>query len=104
MKPLLKSLAFFCCCNFAFSQTTNSIVSPEVLADNRVAFRIGATNAQSVGVFLDYMKTGTLEPMAKESSGNWSATVGPLKPGIYVYNFVVDGLSIADPVNPRMKL
>jgi enterochelin esterase-like enzyme len=75
-----------------------------VLPDNRVVFRIAATNAQSVAVVLDDMKTGTSEPMSKETSGNWSATVGPFKSGIYIYNFVVDGLSIADPVNPRMKL
>jgi enterochelin esterase family protein len=79
-------------------------VSPEVLADHRVVFRVAATNAQSVGVFLDSMKAGTSEPMTKESSGTWSATMGPLQPGIYVYNFVVDGLSVADPVNPKMKL
>ncbi len=104
MNWFVSLLAFLFWCTCVYSQTTNLIVSPEVLADRRVIFRVAATNAQSVGLFLDYMKPGTSEPMMKASSGNWTVTVGPLKAGVYVYNFIVDGLSIADPVNPRMKL
>lgn len=85
------------------SAQTNQIVSPEVLPDNRVIFRLEATNAQSAGVFIDFMKPGVTQPLVKDSSGVWSGTVGPLNPGIYVYNFVIDGLKIADPVNPRIK-
>ena len=38
--------------------------------------------------------------MAKDTSGVWSITVGPVKPDLYPYNFSVDGLSVADPNNP----
>ena len=42
--------------------------------------------------------------MTKDSDGVWSTTIGPLEPSIYIYWFTVDGLAIADPVNPRVKL
>jgi enterochelin esterase family protein len=31
-------------------------------------------------------------------------TLGPLEPGLAIYNFTMDGVVIADPVNPRIKL
>jgi enterochelin esterase-like enzyme len=34
----------------------------------------------------------------------WSITLGPFDPSIYIYSFTVDGLAIADPMNPRIKL
>jgi enterochelin esterase-like enzyme len=83
---------------------TNQIVSPELLPDNRVIFRVAATNAHQVGVFVDWMKTGAREAMTKDSSGVWNVTLGPVKPGIYIYNFIIDEVNVADPVNPRMKL
>jgi enterochelin esterase family protein len=33
----------------------------------------------------------------------WSIDQGPLPPGIYIYTFTVDGITMADPVNPRVK-
>lgn len=103
MKSVLPLLGALCCSLAAFAQT-NLVNSPEVLSDKRVVFRLGATNAQHVGLFADWMKTGTEEPLIRNSSGVWECTLGPLKPGIYVYNFIVDGLNTADPVNPRIKL
>ncbi len=50
------------------------------------------------------MPVGTLQKMTKGADGVWSLTVGPLEPGIYIYNFNLDGLNLADPINPRMKL
>jgi enterochelin esterase family protein len=38
-------------------------------------------------------------PMIKDSIGIWSVTVGPVRPDIYSYNFVVDGVSVMDPAN-----
>ncbi len=37
--------------------------------------------------------------MTKDSSGIWSVTVGPVKPDIYPYNFIVDDVSVMDPAN-----
>jgi enterochelin esterase-like enzyme len=41
--------------------------------------------------------------MVKDDAGVWSATVGPLEPEVYTYNFVVDGVRIIDPANPNLK-
>lgn len=78
--------------------------SPEVHADNRVTFRLAAPKASEVLFYGDWMPTGTTKAMAKEGSGLWSVTVDPLPPSVYIYHFVVDGLTIADPINPRIKL
>jgi len=81
------------------AQRRQSIVSPEVQSDRRVTFRLRAPNAESVAVNLQ----GT-HPMAKDSEGLWSATIGPLEPEIYEYDFVVDGLRIVDPSNAWLKV
>jgi enterochelin esterase family protein len=41
--------------------------------------------------------------MEKNPEGIWSATTEPLKPDLYGYSFVVDGLSILDPGNTRFR-
>jgi enterochelin esterase-like enzyme len=81
----------------------NWIKSPEVLADGRVTFRLQATNVTKASVFADWMAPGPGEKMSRESNV-WSVTVGPVPPGIYIYHFNVDGMAIADPVNPQVKL
>jgi enterochelin esterase-like enzyme len=43
-------------------------------------------------------------PMNKDESGIWSLTVGPLPREVYAYSFIVDGVSVADPQNPSVKL
>ncbi len=82
----------------------SNVVSPDVQPDRRVTFRLYAPKATEVAFFGDWMKTGTSEKMTKGSDGTWSITVGPLPSSIYIYNFILDGVPIADPVNPRMKL
>jgi enterochelin esterase family protein len=80
------------------------VVSPEVQADRRVTFRIEAPKSSEVTFFGDWMPVGTQKPMTKDEHGVWSITLGPLPPSIYLYTFTVDGVTIADPVNPRIKL
>lgn len=77
-----------------------AVRSPEVSADGRVTFRLRAPNASSVMV---RGITPQPIPMQKDEQGVWSATTEPLKPDLYEYNFVVDGLSILDPANPRFR-
>jgi len=81
-----------------------AVPSPEVHADRRVTFRILAPKANEVAFFGDWMPPNTSKPMSKGEGGVWSLTVGPLEPSIYIYHFLVDGMTIADPVNPRVKL
>lgn len=81
-----------------------AVNSPEVYADRRVTFRIRAPKASDVSFFGDWMAVGSSEKMSKDAEGVWSITLGPLPPSIYLYSFTVDGVTIADPVNPRIKL
>jgi enterochelin esterase family protein len=78
------------------------IISPEVHSDGRVTFRLRAPNANSVGVNIQF--TQGAQPMTKSESGIWSVTLGPAKPEIYEYNFLVDGLQILDPANSWQKV
>ncbi len=82
----------------------DALISPEVRPDRRVIFRIQAPKAADVTFFGDWMPVGSQEKMNKDADGVWSVTLGPLEPSIYLYTFTVDGVTIADPVNPRIKL
>jgi hypothetical protein len=73
------------------------VVSPQVNSDNAVVFRYLAPNANEVKLNAQFEKTHI--PMTKDSSGVWSVKVGPVKPDMYPYCFVVDGISVADPRN-----
>lgn len=71
--------------------------SPEVHADNKVTFRLHAPNAKDVKLSAQFQK-GNVQ-MTKDESGVWSVTLGPVAPDMYPYNFIVDGISVADPKN-----
>jgi enterochelin esterase-like enzyme len=80
------------------------IVSPEVLPDNKVTFRIMAPQATNVAVSGEWMPGfGTAESMAKNDTGLWTLTVGPLKPELYGYAFSVDGVRMIDPNNIQVR-
>ncbi len=49
------------------------------------------------------MPAGATLRLARDPEGVWSAAVGPLAPGLYLYSFDVDGLRVADPANRRVK-
>jgi enterochelin esterase family protein len=76
------------------------LVSPEILSDHRVTFRIYAPKASEVKASGDFGKEVTL---TKDDEGVWSATVGPLTPDYYNYTFSVDGVRTVDPKNPTIK-
>jgi enterochelin esterase-like enzyme len=73
------------------------VVSPQVHSDGKVTFRYQAPNAKEVKLGGQFEKG--LIPMVKDANGIWTVTVGPVKPDIYPYNFVVDGVSVMDPAN-----
>jgi enterochelin esterase-like enzyme len=77
------------------------VISPEVLADHRVTFRLRAPNAKEVSVQID----GASKPLAmqKDAEGIWSATTEPLVPDYYGYVFFVDGVAMLDPSNSVTK-
>ncbi len=82
---------------------TPMVVSPEVLPDHRVTFRIWAPEASDVMVRGDWMEGATTEKLAKGEDGVWSATVGPLTPDFYSYSLIVDGVKTLDPPNAMIK-
>ena len=79
-------------------------VSPEVHADRTATFRIKAPKANEVTFYGDWMVPGKPEPMKKGADGIWTITVGPLEPNGHLYFFNLDGLAVADPINPVVKL
>ncbi len=77
------------------------VVSPEVKADRQVTFRILAPKAEAVRLAAgDIPGLGQGAEMQKNAEGVWEATLGPIAPGAYRYNFNVDGISVIDPRNP----
>jgi len=76
--------------------------SPEVLPDGHVTFRILAPKAAEVALVGDWDNDAPAA-MTKDDQGIWSATVGPLRPEMYVYGFVVDGVRTVDTRNPRYR-
>jgi len=80
------------------------VTSPEVQPDRRVTFRIFAPKAESVRLSASDIPgdmAGT--PMTKGENGVWEATLGPIDPGAYRYNFNVDGVPVIDPRNPSVS-
>jgi enterochelin esterase family protein len=74
------------------------LISPEVNPDRTVVFRLRAPQASQVQLLFSGPR-----PMTKDPAGLWTATVGPLEPEIYQYNFIVDGVRILDPSNSNLK-
>lgn len=86
------------------AQTVPRIISPEILSDNKVTFRLFAPKADSVKLVCDWMSgTQARINMAKNDSGLWSTTLGPLSPEVYGYTFNLDGVTVLDPSNPLIK-
>jgi enterochelin esterase family protein len=82
----------------------DTLVSPEIQPGGKVTFRVRAPRAASVTLFGAWMPVGSEEPMTKDADGVWTITVGPLAPNGYLYTFNIDGVTVADPVNPDVKL
>jgi enterochelin esterase-like enzyme len=80
----------------------DTLVSPEILTDNKVTFRIYAPKASEITVGGDWATTGPAK-LEKDDKGVWSVTVGPLTPDYYSYSFNVDGVRTLDPKNPTIK-
>ena len=74
------------------------MVSPEILPDKKVTFRLLAPKAGTV-VLNGNWDQGTNIAMTKDDQGIWSVTVGPLGEQLWGYSFNVDGVKVMDPGN-----
>ncbi|MBZ5500035.1 MAG: esterase [Acidobacteriia bacterium] len=87
------------------AQQAPMVVSPEVLQDRRIVFRILAPQGENVGLRgsdIPGLSGGGPggQLMTKGGNGVWEITIGPIEPGAYRYNFSVNGVSVIDPRNP----
>jgi enterochelin esterase-like enzyme len=78
-------------------RTPTEVISPQVNPDNTVIFRYIAPQAKEVKLSAQFERSAV--PMTKDSVGVWSVKRGPVKPDMYPYSFIVDGASVADPMN-----
>jgi enterochelin esterase-like enzyme len=80
------------------------IVSPEILPDNRVTFRVYAKDAQKITVSGEWQAGfGAGQELVKNDTGMFELTVGPLVPELYGYTFTVDGVGTIDPNNVQVR-
>ncbi len=87
---------------------TAPVVSPEIHDNNTITFRFKAPKAvrvQLTGDFLPVQKNAKFEvpgivDLKEGQEGVWEYTTPePLKPELYSYSFIVDGLRMNDPAN-----
>jgi enterochelin esterase-like enzyme len=97
---------------------TQIVSSPVLLENNMVRFNLYGPSAREVAVTGEWMKGfGSIsldggkmkegpivsENLVRGDSGIWTVTLGPIKPGLYSYNFILDGVKITDPSNVLSK-
>lgn len=71
--------------------------SPVVHPDRSVTFTIDAPKANAVSLVGSWQTT--TQALTRDGKGVWSVTIGPLKPNVYSYHFVVGSLRTKDPLN-----
>jgi enterochelin esterase family protein len=86
------------------STPATALRSPEVHPDRTVTLRFRAPDAPAVDVVGEITQGAGPKPMTRDQDGIWTATLGPLPPEIWIYNFRLHGVSVPDPSNPAVKL
>ena len=67
-------------------------------ADGTVTFRYWNDHAKNVQVDVQFAGRNA---MTRDDNGVWTVTLGPAAPDMYPYCFIVDGVSVMDPLNPQ---
>ena len=114
MKKLTILAAGLLMCVMTFAQQAlwggAPVVSPEI-NNNTVTFRLKAPKAVKVQITGDFLPTQKFKTPFGEADGPgvadltegkdgiWEYTTNPLKPELYSYSFIVDGLKTTDPGN-----
>lgn len=104
MKKISLFLLAFVTCNWMIAQEIGQqrgpqFNSPVVEADNKVTFKVHSPNAQTITINGSWMGYGQSVALTKGADSVWSVTIDPLEPGMYHYNFFIDGVSSIDPKN-----
>lgn len=76
----------------------SNIISPEVLPDNSVIFRVKAPKATEAKVVGTWNRRFAPDMMVKKDSV-WEVKVGPIPSDMYEYDIVLDGIPMLDPLN-----
>lgn len=99
IKRWFLNFAMICVVWHANGQPPGGLVvnSPEIHPDNTVTFRYLAPLAKEVKLSGQFEKSPVA--MTRDTAGIWSVKVGPIKPDMYPYHFVADGIQVADPRN-----
>ncbi|WP_324679133.1 esterase [Hymenobacter sp. GOD-10R] len=79
--------------------TKQTIVSPQINADNTVTFRLKAPTAASVKLKGSWMKDNEAPLALTKTDSIWSFTTSRLAPDFYRYNFYLEGVELLDPAN-----
>lgn len=97
---ILSTLFMLCLTGLLLGQPPRGplAISPQVKPDKKVTFQYYAPSAKDVRLSAQFEKGPVA--MTKNDNGMWSITLGPVKPDIYPYNFIVDGIQVMDPGNP----
>ncbi|MCB0645425.1 MAG: hypothetical protein KDC49_02095 [Saprospiraceae bacterium] len=77
------------------------LISPEVMPDNSVIFRIKAENAKDVRVVGTWNRMYKPDIMMKKDS-IFEVKVGPLPSDMYEYDILIDGIPNLDPLNRQV--
>lgn len=78
-------------------QRAPQLESPVVHPDRTVTFSFRAPNAKKVEVSTQFTRGN--QELKRDTNGVWSVTLGPAEPNLYPYNYIVDGVAVADPNN-----
>lgn len=84
------------CAVTSFAQSLKQ--STKCNADGTVTFYYENPRAKDVQVDVQFAGRN---PMKKDAQGVWTATLGPAAPDMYPYCFVVNGVSVMDPLAPQ---
>jgi len=103
MKRLLRIVLSFLFCHSVLCSST--MAQPRPNDDGTVTFSYKNDSARKVMVDVQFAPQ---QAMTRGEDGTWTVTIGnhgeagsPVAPDMYPYRFIVDGISVMDPMNPQ---
>jgi enterochelin esterase-like enzyme len=87
---------------WAPSTPASRLVSTEKAGEGKYYFRIYAPEARQVAISGDFLSWGGKMVFVRDTSGIWTGLSDVIGPGVYRYNFIVDGVIVSDPKSTRV--